>query len=289
MLIVLQIGQSVKKRKEKNKPVKSTIRYTLPDTKKKLSVKNIDMSEGVEMASRYMVSQNRRFDRSTFDSLLYAAEGIKTDSFRFVKTNRCMIKPTFSVSGGLSKTLHMRYSTNPLEMEAVEMTVHVPASHILMLMSRQLAASIALLVILGFCMMYQIKTIMIQRRINAIRHEFMKNMIYEMKQPPAKAADDATAIKIGSTLFFYELNELRHGNEKVIITSRQAELLRILAENLNKVVGREVLLKEVWGDDSYSNSMALNVQITYLRRALKSDSSLSIEAIIRKGYVLKDK
>ena len=112
--------------------------------------------------------------------------------------------------------------------------------------------------------MYQIKTIMIQRRINAIRHEFMKNMIYEMKQPPAKAADDATAIKIGSTLFFYELNELRHGNEKVIITSRQAELLRILADSPNKVVGREVLLKEVWGDDSYSNSMALNVQITYL-------------------------
>lgn len=289
MLIVLQIGQSVKKRKEKNKPVKSTIRYTLPDTKKKLSVKNIDMSEGVEMASRYMVSQNRRFDRSTFDSLLYAAEGIKTDSFKFVKTNRCMVKPVFSVSGGLSKTLHVKYSTNPFNMEAVEMTIPIPLSQTLKLMIWKFAASVVLLVILGFCMMYQIKTIMIQRRINAIRHEFMKNMIYEMKQPPETSDDDTTAIKIGSTLFFYELNELRHGNEKVIITSRQAELLRILAENLNKVVGREVLLKEVWGDDSYSNSMALNVQITYLRRALKSDSSLSIEAIIRKGYVLKDK
>ncbi len=289
MLIVLQIDQSMKKRKEKNKPVKSTIRYTLPDTKKKLSVKNIDMSEGVEMASRYMVSQNRRFDRSTFDSLLYAAEGIKTDSFKFVKTNRCMVKPVFSVSDGLSKTLHVKYSTNPFNMEAVEMTIPIPLSQTLKLMIWKFAASVVLLVILGFCMMYQIKTIMIQRRINAIRHEFMKNMIYEMKQPPATSDDDTTAIKIGSTLFFYELNELRHGNEKVIITSRQAELLRILAENLNKVVGREVLLKEVWGDDSYSNSMALNVQITYLRRALKSDSSLSIEAIIRKGYVLKDK
>ncbi|WP_295434794.1 winged helix-turn-helix domain-containing protein [uncultured Prevotella sp.] len=289
MLIVLQIGQSVKKRKEKNKPVKSTIRYTLPDTKKKLSVKNIDMSEGVEMASRYMVSQNRRFDRSTFDSLLYAAEGIKTDIFKFVKTNRCMMKPVFSVSGGLSKTLHVKYSTNPFNMEAVEMTIPIPLSQTLKLMIWKFAASVVLLVILGFCMMYQIKTIMIQRRINAIRHEFMKNMIYEMKQPPETSDDDTTAIKIGSTLFFYELNELRHGNEKVIITSRQAELLRILAENLNKVVGREMLLKEVWGDDSYSNSMALNVQITYLRRALKSDSSLSIEAIIRKGYVLKDK
>lgn len=175
MQIVLKIDQSTKKTKEKDRQVKSTIRYTLPDTKKQMKVRNIDMTEGVELTSRYMASQEKRFDRNIFDSLLYADEGIKTDSFRFVKTNRCMIKPAFSVSGGLSKTLHMRYSTNPLEMEAVEMTVHVPASHILMLMSRQLAASIALLVILGFYMMYQIKTIMIQRRINAIRHEFILN------------------------------------------------------------------------------------------------------------------
>lgn len=287
MQIMLKINRSTKKTKEKDSQVKSTIKYTLPDTKKQLKVKNIDMTEGVELTSRYMASQYRKFDRNIFDSLLYAAEGVKSSSFRFTKTNRCMVKPAFGVSGGLSKTLQVRYSTNPLEMEAVEMTIPVPASQILMLMSRQLAASVLLLVILGFCMMYQIKTIMIQRRINAIRHEFMKNMIYEMKQPPAKDADDTTAIKIGSTLFSYELNELRHGNETTIITSRQAELLRILAENINNVVPREVLLKEVWGNDSYSNSMALNVQITYLRRALKSDSALCIEAIIRKGYVLK--
>lgn len=131
MQIVLKIDQSTKKTKEKDRQVKSTIRYTLPDTKKQLKVRNIDMTEGVELTSRYMASQEKRFDRDIFDSLLYSAEDIKTDSFRFVKTNRCMIKPTFSVSGGLSKTLHVRYSTNPLEMEAVEMTIHVPASHIL--------------------------------------------------------------------------------------------------------------------------------------------------------------
>lgn len=289
MQLLLKIDQSAKRTREKDRQVKSTIRFTLPDTKKQLKVKNIDMTDGVELTSRYMVSQNRRFDHSTFDSLLYTAEGIKTDRFRFVKTNRCMVKPVFTMSDGLIKTLYVKYSTNPLNMEAVEMAIPIPVSQTLILMGWQFAASVVLLVILGFCMMYQIKTIMIQRRINAIRHEFIKNMIYEMKQPPATSDDNVKAIKIGSTLFFYELNELRYGNEKVIITSRQAELLRILAENLNKVVEREVLLKEVWGDDSYSNSMALNVQITYLRRALKSDSTLSIEAIIRKGYVLKDK
>lgn len=54
-------------------------------------------------------------------------------------------------------------------------------------------------------------------------------------------------------------------------------------------MSREELLTEVWGDDSYANSMALNVQITYLRRALKADPTVAIEAVIKKGYILKVK
>lgn len=77
MQIVLKIDQSTKKTKEKDRLVKSTIRYTLPDTKKQLKVRNIDMTEGVELTSRYMASQEKRFDRNIFDSLLYADEGIK--------------------------------------------------------------------------------------------------------------------------------------------------------------------------------------------------------------------
>jgi len=53
------------------------------------------------------------------------------------------------------------------------------------------------------------------------------------------------------------------------------------------VVPREKILQQIWGDDSYANSLALNVQVTYLRRALKSDPTLSIEAVIKRGYVLK--
>ena len=52
MQIVLKIDQSTKKTKEKDRLVKSTIRYTLPDTKKQLKVRNIDMTEGVENLHR---------------------------------------------------------------------------------------------------------------------------------------------------------------------------------------------------------------------------------------------
>lgn len=72
-----------------------------------------------------------------------------------------------------------------------------------------------------------------------------------------------------------------------MITSRQAELLRILIKHRNSVVSREQLLEHVWGDASYANSLALNVQITYLRKALKGDSSVKIESVMKKGYVLR--
>jgi two-component system phosphate regulon sensor histidine kinase PhoR len=113
-------------------------------------------------------------------------------------------------------------------------------------------------------------------------------MIYEMKQPKIEdESDETNFIPIGNLRFYYSLNELISGNERVIITSRQSEILQILASSLNKLVMREDILNRVWGDDSYSNSMALNVQITYLRRALKSDDRVIIEAIMKKGYLLR--
>ncbi|NDV82647.1 response regulator transcription factor [Bacteroides sp. 51] len=91
----------------------------------------------------------------------------------------------------------------------------------------------------------------------------------------------------GSTVFNFNTNELRSGNNKSLITSRQAEILRILAINLNTTVHRDQILQAIWGDSSYANSLALNVQITYLRRAIHMDATVHITSIPRKGYMLE--
>ncbi len=91
----------------------------------------------------------------------------------------------------------------------------------------------------------------------------------------------------GQSVFNYSINEIRTGNSKVLITSRQAELLRLLVQNVNVAVERNLLLNVVWGSISYANSLALNVQITYLRKALRNDPALKIESLMRKGYLLK--
>jgi DNA-binding winged helix-turn-helix (wHTH) protein len=51
------------------------------------------------------------------------------------------------------------------------------------------------------------------------------------------------------------------------------------------MVERDDILRKVWGDASYANSLALNVQITYLRRLI-DDPRLSITSIKKKGYIL---
>jgi len=93
--------------------------------------------------------------------------------------------------------------------------------------------------------------------------------------------------RFGNTVFNYSNNELRSGTNKTLVTSRQAEILRLLAKNVNRAVARETILSVVWGTDTYANSLALNVQITYLRRAIQNDSKLSIVSLNKKGYMLK--
>ena len=90
----------------------------------------------------------------------------------------------------------------------------------------------------------------------------------------------------GETTFCYNNNELRTRSSRVLITSRQADILRLLAMNIGNVVSKEMIQEAVWGTVSYANSLAVNVQMTYLRHALQHDVTVKIESLKKKGYVL---
>lgn len=248
----------------------------------------IDAKQGLELLDRYHVSRYRKTVTDTINSTLKRKgyEGIM--NVRIIRSNSLYLTPKYSVTGGLFKKVQVLYSSNPLGYEVLSFDISVPINMIVANMAWQLAGSMVLIIFLTLSFVYQIKTIIIQKRIDALRREFMKNMIMEMKQPAEEGQNADETVKIGDTTFIYSMNELQYGDQRVMLTSRQAEILRMLVSDVNVVVPRSEILNEVWGDDSYANSLALNVQITYLRRALKADHSLSIEAIIKKGYVLHD-
>ena len=91
--------------------------------------------------------------------------------------------------------------------------------------------------------------------------------------------------QLGDTLFRPNLSSLTYKGETHSLSVRQTEILLMLAENMGNPVERDTILGRIWGDASYSNSLALNVQITYIRRLL-TDPEINITSIKKKGYIL---
>lgn len=91
--------------------------------------------------------------------------------------------------------------------------------------------------------------------------------------------------RLGETVFRPNLSSLTYKGETHALSVRQTEILLMLVENAGMPVERDEILEKIWGDASYSNSLALNVQITYIRRLL-SDPGVTIISIKKRGYVL---
>ncbi|MBM3170289.1 MAG: response regulator transcription factor [Bacteroidetes bacterium] len=74
------------------------------------------------------------------------------------------------------------------------------------------------------------------------------------------------------------------GCEAQKLTSKESDLLRLLALNLNKTLDRGFALKTIWGDDSYFNARSMDVYITKLRKYLKEDTKIEILNVHGKGF-----
>lgn len=92
-----------------------------------------------------------------------------------------------------------------------------------------------------------------------------------------------TSFQIGQYTFDYE--DLKLNDKR--LTQREAEVLRLLALHQNEIVKREIILKEIWGEDDYFHGRSLDVFISRLRKYLSQDSSVHIENIHSVGFKLK--
>jgi len=91
-------------------------------------------------------------------------------------------------------------------------------------------------------------------------------------------------IKLGDYTFAPHKYELAIKDSVKKLSSREAELLTMLSTNRNQTTGRKLLLKGIWGDDSYYNSRTLDVYIRKLRAYLSHDSRIEIITLKGKGY-----
>ena len=73
-------------------------------------------------------------------------------------------------------------------------------------------------------------------------------------------------------------------SEKVSLTQREAELLKLFLDNKNKVLKREEILKSLWGNDDYFMGRSLDVFISRLRKILSNEEGITIENLHGIGF-----
>ena len=91
---------------------------------------------------------------------------------------------------------------------------------------------------------------------------------------------------IGRYQFDALKQKLSLDGQEVLLSHREAELLRRLYEQRNHVLERKAILLELWGEDSLFNGRSLDVFITKLRRHLRDDSTVQIVNVRGIGYKL---
>jgi DNA-binding response OmpR family regulator len=95
-----------------------------------------------------------------------------------------------------------------------------------------------------------------------------------------------TVYKLGKLTFDYNRQSLVSSSAEVRLTSKEAELLKLLCENANDVLDRSVALNRIWQDDSYFNARSMDVYITKLRKYLKEDPAVELLNVHGIGFKL---
>jgi DNA-binding response OmpR family regulator len=98
---------------------------------------------------------------------------------------------------------------------------------------------------------------------------------------------DETIVFLGNYTFdFSNLTLTTKATEKTL-TQKEAEVLKLLYHNRERVLRREEILKHIWGDDDYFMGRSMDVFISKLRKYLKEDPSVQIVNYHGVGFKLE--
>lgn len=98
--------------------------------------------------------------------------------------------------------------------------------------------------------------------------------------------EEQNKFKIGSYLFDYQNQIIHHDDVQQKVSTKEADLLRLLCLRKNQVLTREEALISIWHDDNYFNGRSMDVFLSKLRKYLKEDSKVEIVNVHGKGYKL---
>jgi two-component system alkaline phosphatase synthesis response regulator PhoP len=99
-----------------------------------------------------------------------------------------------------------------------------------------------------------------------------------------ESMDSEDIIRCGDLVIDSAKCEVLLGGKPIILTFKEYQLLKFLANNKGKVFTREALLNKVWGWDYYGGDRTVDVHIRRLRSKIEDMNHSFIETIRNIGY-----
>lgn len=115
-------------------------------------------------------------------------------------------------------------------------------------------------------------------RINAVLSRTYKDK--------TEIQEESSIYKIGNYIFDHQRQTLKFKEIEQKITTREADLLKLLCTYGNQILDRKIALELIWGEDNYFHARNMDVYISKIRKYLKKDKRIELINIHGVGFKL---
>jgi len=102
-----------------------------------------------------------------------------------------------------------------------------------------------------------------------------------------KVEESVASYQIGKYIFDIKNQVLKAGKAEQKLTKKETRILTFLCENINDIAPRELILKNIWGNDDYFSGRSMDVFISKIRKYLSEDPKIQILNIHGVGFKLE--
>ncbi|MDF2542616.1 MAG: ykoG [Herbinix sp.] len=96
-------------------------------------------------------------------------------------------------------------------------------------------------------------------------------------------------LKIGEVSLNLSSHSAFYGEEELVLTKKEYELLEYMMRNKNIALSREQLLNNVWDYEYFGDTNVVDVYIRYLRQKIDDKYGIHLISTVRGvGYIIKD-
>lgn len=136
---------------------------------------------------------------------------------------------------------------------------------------------------------YLTKPFAIEELLARIRVALKKQKSVQQSSSAENAQTDTQMLSVGALRMDTASRIVTYEEKEIELTFREFELLKILLENKNIVLSRDVLLEKVCGYDYVGETNVIDVYVRYLRTKIDERFGAKIIQTVRSvGYVIRD-